>query len=794
MRKSLLAVFSVLICSVSALFATDYTYGDNNNTLSAILPLTTSSSTYTSISQQLFLASDLTGIEAVAGDITALTFYYGGKSNNTAVRAVTRNIEIYISAVSPSFTEFEINSSNHRFKFVDPGTKVYDGAFTTEAITAGQVKTKKITFSNSFAWDGTKNIVITMFDKTNTKFYSTADYSDVNLRFSLIQVEPARFIHIHQITESSDEFSTYKSSLVNKEGETYSSPSTDEGQQTSHHWVNRITFSITPAAVVIPVPTNLRTTSVSTTSARLLWDEVTGATGYNVQWGTNSGSLDHSASNVSNTYLDIDELQDGTTYYFAVQTIKDAETSSYSDPANFNTTAITITYKGIVFNKWNSTSELPSEAGSYYLNADVALSAQYTLPGNINLCLNGNDIYTETKNIVVPDEKTLALYDNIGGGRIYGYYIANMSTGYGLISVENGGTFVLGEGAVENLYGYYVDPEDPSQSDDPNASYAICINNGGTFKLSGSPTLSAAKACIYLLTMYPRITIESGKPLTNRSAYSVDASGQTITSGWANMSGADPNVYLVSAKSGYKGIILNGGEAKFVQLSDLDLSLSESSDDNESGLAEQLGNDVSLAITRSPLTNAQYNTICLPYAMSDAEMQLRFGEDYDLEEFVSSSFDGDLLSLNFNQVTSLVAGKPYLLKPSLNAPSLSYVSVNIGAGSPDDQTSDANISFHGTFVRTELEGNNKNLLFLGADNELFWPEATGYLKAFRAYFEVKPGSPARRAIRACINTRNTPTGIENQKLQITNQKFLKDGQLLIIRDNKTYNVLGIECK
>jgi len=40
----------------------------------------------------------------------------------------------------------------------------------------------------------------------------------------------------------------------------------------------------------------------------------------------------------------------------------------------------------------------------------------------------------------------------------------------------------------------------------------------------------------------------------------------------------------------------------------------------------------------------------------------------------------------------------------------------------------------------------------------------------------------------------TATGIEtvNHKSQIINQKFLKDGRLLIIRDNRTYNVLGAQ--
>ena len=809
MKKSLHALF----CTICALFfipvsvqATDYTIetlpAPATPKLAVGIPLTISTSSASSVTQQVYLASELSALGATAGDVTGIKLYYGGKNNNNAVPSVTRSIKIYMTEIATDSLKLDTISgytTYYRFKFKSAGTYVYSGSITTEALSAGEIKTLSITFNqSSYAWDGSKNVLLTVFDVTNTAYSST----EANLRFVYMPTGHPRFVHQYWMTSSSGKASDYlpPATLAGLEG--YSATSGDAGtaqdkQVRGHLLVPKITFSITPAAVAVPVPENLSTTSVTTTSARLLWDAVDGSTGYNVQWGTNSGSLDHSASNVSNNYLDINELVDGTTYYFAVQTIKDEETSSYSEEESFETTAITITYKDIVFKKWNSTTALPSEAGNYYLNDDVALSAQYTLPGDINLCLNGKELYTYLYNIKVPDEASLAIYDNIGGGRIYGRYVASMSTGYGLISVENGGELVLGEGAVENLYGYYVDEEDPSQSEDPDASYAISINNGGSFKLSGAPTLSAAKACIYLLTNTPRITIESGKPLTNLSAYSVDATAQTITFGWANMSGADPNVYLVSAKSGYKGIILNGGEVKFVPLSDLDVSLNESSAENESKLTAALGTDVSLAITRSSLTNAQYNTICLPYAMDDDEMQLRFGEGYDLEEFVSSSLDGDELSLVFNQVDALEAGKPYLLKPSINAPALSYLSVNIAAASPVDQTSDEFISFHGTFGPTELAGGNKNLLFLGADNELLWPDATGNLKGFRAYFEVK-GAAAQAAKRArIVKKEDSATGIEtveSRKTKVESSKVLRNGQLLILRDNKTYNVLGIECR
>ena len=149
-----------------------------------------------------------------------------------------------------------------------------------------------------------------------------------------------------------------------------------------------------------------------------------------------------------------------------------------------------------------------------------------------------------------------------------------------------------------------------------------------------------------------------------------------------------------------------------------------------------------------------------------------------------------MLSLEFSKVTSLEAGKPYLLQPSVDVANPSFEGVTIAVTAPVDQTSDANISFHGTFAPTELAGGNKNLLFLGAGNELFWPDATGNLKAFRAYFEVKGGA-AKVAKRARIVQKGEQTQaidlVENPNAA---HKRIIDGQLVIEKNGMLFNAQG----
>jgi len=220
------------------------------------------------------------------------------------------------------------------------------------------------------------------------------------------------------------------------------------------------------------------------------------------------------------------------------------------------------------------------------------------------------------------------------------------------------------------------------------------------------------------------------------------------------------------------------------------LALSET-DDNSTKLSDYNGSTVDVNLTRS-LTNAQYNTFCLPFSLDASQMTTAFGEGYDLEELTDVTYDGEVLGLVFTQREALEAGKPYLLQPANNVSNPSFTGVEIDASTPSDGLDNTFIEFHGVYSPTELTGGNKNLLFLGAGNELFWPSSTGDLKGFRAYFEVK-GS-AQKAVRArIVKKEDTATGIDqiiNDQLPITN-KFLRNGELLILRDGKTYNAQGM---
>lgn len=115
-----------------------------------------------------------------------------------------------------------------------------------------------------------------------------------------------------------------------------------------------------------------------------------------------------------------------------------------------------------------TTTSLPTEAGSYYLTTDVELSETWTVPTDeTNLCLNGHVIKMNGSGSVisVPNNATLNLYDCVGTGKITG---GNATNGGGVF-ISLGGTFIMNGG---NIVGNTAD----------NGGG---VSNSGTFTMSG---------------------------------------------------------------------------------------------------------------------------------------------------------------------------------------------------------------------------------------------------------------------------------------------------------------------
>lgn len=193
-----------------------------------------------------------------------------------------------------------------------------------------------------------------------------------------------------------------------------------------------------------------------------------------------------------------------------------------------------------------------------------------------------------------------------------------------------------------------------------------------------------------------------------------------------------------------------------------------------------------------------YNTICLPFDLTNAELKAAFGSDVVLKEMESATVEaGDfVLNLNFKEATSVRRCRPYLIKTSRNIvnPVFGDVEVKIDDAS-EYITTGTNANFVSTLIKGTIPASENNL-FLGANNTLYFPTVDMPILGMRAYFVIHD-APSGAVKRARIIEREqiiTDVELVAEQPNAKSQKILRDGQLIIIRDGNMYNVMGAKLQ
>ena len=154
---------------------------------------------------------------------------------------------------------------------------------------------------------------------------------------------------------------------------------------------------------------------------------------------------------------------------------------------------------------------------------------------------------------------------------------------------------------------------------------------------------------------------------------------------------------------------------------------------------------------RTLYKDGAWNTLCLPFAVNDFTGTPLEGAT--VKTLTSASFsDNGTLTLNFSEdgLPAVEAGKPYIVKWTKEAgyvdddahnivnPMFNEVTIS---NTTADFTTDA-VTFHGIFSPYKIESEDNTLLYLGADNSLYWPNGAMTIGAFRAYFQLADGLTA----------------------------------------------------
>ena len=223
-------------------------------------------------------------------------------------------------------------------------------------------------------------------------------------------------------------------------------------------------------------------------------------------------------------------------------------------------------------------------------------------------------------------------------------------------------------------------------------------------------------------------------------------------------------------------------------------------DENSPTLPQASDGETEIKVKRTLKAN-QWNTICFPFAMTEAQVYEAFGEDVQVAEFIEYESTDDLTSINviFDEARlaedGLMANYPYIIKTSKNITEFMVTSVI----EPDEENAVAEFTngrngsrkeVYGTFYGTLKAGGKvpANCLFLNGGE--FW-YSTGQIniKAFRGYFEFVDvlASLETAASKVKMVFRGETTGIKNVIVETANDDMYDlQGRRIVNPDKGVY--------
>lgn len=204
------------------------------------------------------------------------------------------------------------------------------------------------------------------------------------------------------------------------------------------------------------------------------------------------------------------------------------------------------------------------------------------------------------------------------------------------------------------------------------------------------------------------------------------------------------------------------------------VSLSDDAD-NSATIAQWNNTEKSVVLTgRTLYRNGSWNTLCLPFAIDNLTGTPL--NDATVKTLSSTSFADGTLTMNFSAShTNTEAGKPYIVKWA-GEDNLDDITNPVFEGVTIDETTNKvetdYVDFVGSNHPVDIPGEDKTILYLGADDTLYYPNDVMTINSFRAYFLLKgivAGDPIAGVRSFMMNwgSENT-TGIEKTQNSMSN--------------------------
>ena len=196
-------------------------------------------------------------------------------------------------------------------------------------------------------------------------------------------------------------------------------------------------------------------------------------------------------------------------------------------------------------------------------------------------------------------------------------------------------------------------------------------------------------------------------------------------------------------------------------------------------LAEESANDLKtldntyVKLNRT-LVADKWNTLCVPFAISEEEIKANFGKGTLVEKF--DAVNGN--TVNFADATSIEAGVPYLIKPTVAGTTYTFNGKEVSADAPKAE-GNADVTFKGIYSPTDITDNGTvKAAGVTEGGKVLFVNPGSKTKAFRCFFTISDNASITPAILK-ISIKGVETAINSIVMDNSNAT-----------DNAVYNLQG----
>lgn len=170
----------------------------------------------------------------------------------------------------------------------------------------------------------------------------------------------------------------------------------------------------------------------------------------------------------------------------------------------------------------------------------------------------------------------------------------------------------------------------------------------------------------------------------------------------------------------------------------------------------------------------KWNTLCVPFAISEEEIKANFGEGTLVEKL--DAVNGN--TVNFADATSIEAGVPYLIKPTVAGTTYTFNGKDVSADAPKTE-GNADVTFQGIYSPTDItNGGTVKAAGVTEDGKVLFVNADSKTKAFRCFFTLNDNATISPAMLK-ISIKGVETAINSIVMGNNNAA-----------DNAIYNLQG----